>query len=479
MSRNPYKILGVAETASQNEIKAAYKAKTKDYHPDTYSGKDANMKKILHDKFVELHEAYEILRRNSHSTSHDTHSQRKRNNADYENEAAKKSERERKEAEEARKRMELRYNELIYAKNTASTEREYQDLARQFRAMNGYKNTAELARDCDAQYRALKIQREEQERIEQQRIAEQNRIANMERMVQEEIALVDKKFENNKYEHFTLDIREYYLLALKCSYASEDDFKMLRILYDKSKWEIRSSIRDGLNIFYFSYDNFTNKPSEYSQKNWEKNYTTTDDNTEILDLLLDVSFPAQHQLKQRLESTKSKVSTEIRDKFYRITCEALRTEMERIRLERQQEEQRQIEEKRRIEQEQKEREDREKKEFEREQERRRRENLCEYCGGTRRDTWKGVFNKRIVRKDCNSCKVWWDEQGNARGANGDLILPPGAGRGMQKVYDLMASNLNARFRNMAQSKGITKAFMESHKNVKAEEEIIYNYLTMK
>jgi hypothetical protein len=57
------------------------------------------------------------------------------------------------------------YNRLVQAKNEASTENAYQDLAKQLRDMSGYENTEELANECDNQCRILKERREEQERI--------------------------------------------------------------------------------------------------------------------------------------------------------------------------------------------------------------------------------------------------------------------------------------------------------------------------
>jgi len=41
------------------------------------------------------------------------------------------------------------YDKLVREKNNASTEEMYSDLAKRFRSMNGYKNTADLADDCD------------------------------------------------------------------------------------------------------------------------------------------------------------------------------------------------------------------------------------------------------------------------------------------------------------------------------------------
>jgi len=43
------------------------------------------------------------------------------------------------------------YNSLVQLKNKASTEEEYQELVQQFRAMNNYKDTAELANECEIQ----------------------------------------------------------------------------------------------------------------------------------------------------------------------------------------------------------------------------------------------------------------------------------------------------------------------------------------
>ena len=67
------------------------------------------------------------------------------------------------------------YNQLVKAKGRASTENEYQNLAKEFLGMNGYKDTKALANDCENQSRILKERREEQERIDRERRAEQER----------------------------------------------------------------------------------------------------------------------------------------------------------------------------------------------------------------------------------------------------------------------------------------------------------------
>ncbi|KAI9023668.1 hypothetical protein CLU79DRAFT_747646 [Phycomyces nitens] len=53
--KDPYEQLGVGKTASQSDIKKAYYALAKQYHPDTNKDKDAR------EKFVQIQEAYEIL----------------------------------------------------------------------------------------------------------------------------------------------------------------------------------------------------------------------------------------------------------------------------------------------------------------------------------------------------------------------------------------------------------------------------------
>ncbi len=54
--RDPYDILGVSRTATDDEIKAAYRALAKKYHPDLNPGK-----KDIETKFKEVNGAYDIL----------------------------------------------------------------------------------------------------------------------------------------------------------------------------------------------------------------------------------------------------------------------------------------------------------------------------------------------------------------------------------------------------------------------------------
>lgn len=54
--KDPYKVLGVPETADDTEIKKAYRRLAKKYHPDTNADN-----KEAEQKFKEITDAYEIL----------------------------------------------------------------------------------------------------------------------------------------------------------------------------------------------------------------------------------------------------------------------------------------------------------------------------------------------------------------------------------------------------------------------------------
>lgn len=63
---NPYKVLGVSENATQEEIRAAYLALVKKYHPDKYT--DNPLKELAGEKLKEINQAYETLTKKPTST---------------------------------------------------------------------------------------------------------------------------------------------------------------------------------------------------------------------------------------------------------------------------------------------------------------------------------------------------------------------------------------------------------------------------
>ncbi|MBQ1691432.1 MAG: DnaJ domain-containing protein, partial [Erysipelotrichaceae bacterium] len=53
--RDYYEVLGISKSASEDEIKKAYRKLAKQYHPDVNKAPDAEA------KFKEINEAYEVL----------------------------------------------------------------------------------------------------------------------------------------------------------------------------------------------------------------------------------------------------------------------------------------------------------------------------------------------------------------------------------------------------------------------------------
>ena len=61
MAKNYYEILGVAKTATADEIKSAYRQLAKKYHPDMFTNASDEEKKEAEVKFKEVNHAYEVL----------------------------------------------------------------------------------------------------------------------------------------------------------------------------------------------------------------------------------------------------------------------------------------------------------------------------------------------------------------------------------------------------------------------------------
>lgn len=60
---DPYKVLGVNRDATQEEIRAAYLALVKKYHPDRYQ--DPSLKDLADERLKEINEAYDLLTKRS------------------------------------------------------------------------------------------------------------------------------------------------------------------------------------------------------------------------------------------------------------------------------------------------------------------------------------------------------------------------------------------------------------------------------
>ena len=72
--KDPYSILGVSKKATDEEVKAAYKALIRKYHPDNYSD-DNPLKELANEKTQEVNQAYdEIMRMRAAGASDDSSS---------------------------------------------------------------------------------------------------------------------------------------------------------------------------------------------------------------------------------------------------------------------------------------------------------------------------------------------------------------------------------------------------------------------
>ena len=59
MTKNPYDVLGVSSSASDDEIKKAYRELTRKYHPD--ANVDNPLADLAEEKFKEVQEAYDTI----------------------------------------------------------------------------------------------------------------------------------------------------------------------------------------------------------------------------------------------------------------------------------------------------------------------------------------------------------------------------------------------------------------------------------
>ena len=210
--KNYYEVLKVARNASQEEITVVYRELAKKWHPDKYLGlreKDAAAKRF---KFFQ--NAYDVLGNPEKRKRYDEKLLKQEETVRKAAEEEAKGQRmeptdeyyetevdvrERREAEEKKQReadepykmseqelkLQEQYDRLVRAKDWKPTESEYQELAKQFWALNGYKDSAELARHCEARYQSLKELREAQEQAHEEKEPISQRYAEPETKAQE------------------------------------------------------------------------------------------------------------------------------------------------------------------------------------------------------------------------------------------------------------------------------------------------------
>ena len=62
---NPYEVLGVSPSATDEEIKKAYRDLAKKYHPDKYV--DSPLADVAEQKMKEINEAYDVIKQRRQS----------------------------------------------------------------------------------------------------------------------------------------------------------------------------------------------------------------------------------------------------------------------------------------------------------------------------------------------------------------------------------------------------------------------------
>lgn len=61
--KDPYKVLGLSPSASQTEIKEAYRQKLQEYHPDKVSHMGEDLQKLAQSKTIDIINAYNSLKK--------------------------------------------------------------------------------------------------------------------------------------------------------------------------------------------------------------------------------------------------------------------------------------------------------------------------------------------------------------------------------------------------------------------------------
>lgn len=71
MPQTHYEVLGIAEGASESEIKAAYRRLASQYHPDKNRGKSRAQQQEAAERITEINAAYEVLGTAEHRAAYD------------------------------------------------------------------------------------------------------------------------------------------------------------------------------------------------------------------------------------------------------------------------------------------------------------------------------------------------------------------------------------------------------------------------